>query len=273
MWMRELFSYSFIAPVLCGLVFYCSCKNNSDPSIIAEEDACLSTTMVFGAVTRGDSMCRQIALVFTADSFGDGGDLILNSLEENDIRASFFLTGNFYRNRKFRQLIMRMKSMNHYLGAHSDKHLLYCTWEDRANLLVTRDSFISDLLDNYTEMSSFGIGKIDAPYFLPPFEWYNDSINSWTKTLGFKLINYTPGTLSHTDYTTPRMRAYRSSEDIYESIVDYEMNKPAGLNGFILLLHLGTSPERTDKFYYRLGDLISYLKGRGYGFKRIDELL
>jgi peptidoglycan/xylan/chitin deacetylase (PgdA/CDA1 family) len=79
--------------------------------------------------------------------------------------------------------------------------------------------------------------------------------------------------LSHTDYTIPGTRAYRSSTEIYRSIVDYEAASDTGLNGFILLVHIGTAPERTDKFYMHLKDLLEELRSRGYEFKRIDELL
>jgi len=116
------------------------------------------------------------------------------------------------------------------------------------------------------------IGK-EASFFLPPYEWYNDSIVAWSKELKLQLINYTPGTLSHADYTTDHDKNYRSSETIYNSIIDYEKKSNTGLNGFILLLHIGTDPKRTDKFYKRLPELIKYLKGQGYNFKTIDELL
>jgi hypothetical protein len=55
--------------------------------------------------------------------------------------------------------------------------------------------------------------------------------------------------------------------------VDYEQSSPSGLNGFILLIHIGTAPNRTDKFYHRLDELIIWLKEKGYDLKRIDELL
>ena len=64
---------------------------------------------------------------------------------------------------------------------------------------------------------------------------------------------------------------YRSSEAIHRSILSYEAEK--GLNGFILLLHIGTDPKRTDKFYNRLDDLMRELMQKKYIFVRIDELL
>lgn len=88
------------------------------------------------------------------------------------------------------------------------------------------------------------------------------------------LINFTPGTRSNADYTTPDMGdRYVSSAAILQSILAHERQDPHGLNGFLLLIHIGTSPERTDKFYRSLEDLIVTLQERGYRFKRVDELL
>ena len=161
----------------------------------------------------------------------------------------------------------------HYLGAHSNEHLLYCDWQKRDSLLVTEQQFKSDLANNYAEMKNYGIAKSQAAYFLPPYEWYNDTIAAWTNEFGLQLINYTPGTGSTADYTTPGMKNYRSSEEIYRSIINYEKLNPGGLNGFILLLHIGTDPERTDKFYHKLPQLIKYLKTKGYQFQTVNQLL
>lgn len=139
--------------------------------------------------------------------------------------------------------------------------------------MVTEGQFKTDLLNNYAEMSGFGIEKKHADYFLPPYEWYNDSISQWTKELGLKLINLTPGSLTHADYTIPGEKNYRNSELIYQSVIDYEKKHASGLNGFILLMHIGTDPKRTDKFYYKLPQLLKWMKAKGYDLVRVDELL
>jgi peptidoglycan/xylan/chitin deacetylase (PgdA/CDA1 family) len=229
--------------------------------------------MLYGGIVRGDTTRAELALVFTGDEFADGGFHILQVLSDLQMKASFFLTGKFYKNPAFEELLQELVKQGHYLGAHSDQHLLYCSWEDRDSLLVDRSLFRQDLLDNYLAMETFGIEKEEAPFFLPPYEWYNDSISTWTLELGLQLVNYTSGTLSHTDYTVPGTRAYRSSAEIYSSILEYESASNTGLNGFILLVHIGTAPERTDKFYTHLKDLLEELRSRGYKYKRIDELL
>ena len=226
-----------------------------------------------GGITRGDSTQKKLALVFTGDEFADGGKEIRRILKEHKIRASFFFTGRFYRNKGFKKIIQSLKEDGHYLGAHSDQHLLYCDWSKRDSLLVSRELFRDDLLANYRAMEEFKVRKSQAPYFLPPFEWYNDSISHWTIELGLQLINYTAGTFSTADYTWPGLKNYKSSEQILNSIINREKNSPAGLNGYLLLLHIGTDPRRTDKFYSILPTLIRQILEKGYQFQRVDELL
>jgi peptidoglycan/xylan/chitin deacetylase (PgdA/CDA1 family) len=226
-----------------------------------------------GAIIRADTGTRQMALVFTGHEFSDGGEFIRGVLKGQDVRASFFFTGDFYREPANNALISHLAQDGHYLGPHSDKHLLYCSWDKREELLVSRDEFVRDIKSNYQAMKEYGIGEEKAAFFIPPYEWYNDTIAGWAKDLGLVLINFTPGTASNADYTTPGMPNYRTSEEIFKSIIGYESSDPHGLNGFILLLHIGTHPDRKDKFYRRLGELLDVLKARGYAFVRVDDLL
>jgi peptidoglycan/xylan/chitin deacetylase (PgdA/CDA1 family) len=212
--------------------------------------------------------------VFTGDEFGDGADFIAKALKKENIHGSFFLTGSFYRNKKFQKILADLKKNGNYLGSHSDKHLLYCDWTKRDSLLLTHREFTTDLENAYKELKQWGIEKKDAHYFLPPYEWYNDSISKWTNEIGLQLVNFTPGTRSNADYTYPEMgNKYLSSDTIFHSILNFEKNSSNGLNGFILLVHIGTDPRRTDKFYWKLPALINELKERGYHFVRIDGLL
>ena len=214
----------------------------------------------------------MIHLVFTGHEFADGGEIIQSVLSRHGVKASFFFTGDFYRNEKFAGLIASLKRGGHYLGAHSDKHLLYCTWEKRDSLLVTKEQLQKDILDNYKEMSRFGISQNDAKYFMPPFEWYNDSISAWTRQLGLILVNFTPGTYSNADWTHPELgKQYLSSDTILARILRYEEGKPHGLNGFLLLTHIGTDPRRKDRFYLRLDSLITSLLRKGYRFALLSE--
>lgn len=178
----------------------------------------------------------------------------------------------FYREHP--DLIRLLLKNGNYLGSHSNNHPLYCDWTKRDSLLITHRQFTNDLDSAYRTMRKFGITKRDAPYYLPAYEWYNDSIAAWTGEMGLHLINFTPGTYSNADYTFPQMgKKYLSGDSIFTRILRYEQKDPHGLNGFILLIHIGTDPRRTDKFYDQLPRLIDTLNKKEYRFVRIDELI
>ena len=74
---------------------------------------------------------------------------------------------------------------------------------------------------------------------------------------------------SNQDWSHPELgKGYYSSDFIYDKILKYEEEN--GMNGFILLSHIGATPKRPDKFYLRLDDLITELKQRGYQFELLD---
>ena len=151
-------------------------------------------------------------------------------------------------------------------------HLLYCDWNKRDSLLVTQDSFTTDLQKNIEAIKTLNIEVPAHKYLIPPYEWWNDSIARWANAIGWQLINYTPGIITAADYTYPEMTNYKSSDTLIQSLKKFETNNVSGLNGFIIIIHAGTDPRRKDKLYNGLDELINYLKKKDYEFKRIDEL-
>lgn len=229
-------------------------------------------TVTQGGITRMDSTHKEIALVFTADEFGEGLSGITQTLRQEQVKGSFFFTGNFYRNTQFKTGIQQLYKDGHYLGPHSDKHLLYCDWGKRDSLLITRQQFTNDIHNNLAAMQQLGIdtGKVNC--FIPPYEWWNGSIAKWSANLGLQIVCFTPGTGSNADYTYPEMgKTYKSSETIIQSVQTFEQQRAGKLNGVILLVHAGTDPRRRDKLYLHLQQLIKYLKQKGYRFKRVDD--
>lgn len=228
----------------------------------------------YGGIIRGDSTKKQITLIFTGHEFADGFQKVRNVLKKHNIKGAFFFTGDFYRNPRFTSLIKQLQSDGNYLGVHSDKHILYASWEKRDSTLISKEEFLDDLKKNYAEMAKFGITPEQAPYFLPPYEWYNADISQWCSELGLTLINFTPGTSSNQDWTYPELgNKYITSHQIFKNIINYEKSNTGGLNGFILLTHPGTDPRRRDKFYNILDKLISELKQKGYKFVSLEEML
>jgi peptidoglycan/xylan/chitin deacetylase (PgdA/CDA1 family) len=231
-------------------------------------------TVTQGGITRMDSTKKEIALVFTGDEFGEGLPAITTTLQQQKVKGSFFFTGNFYSDPRFERGIKKLYAQGHYLGPHSDRHLLYCDWQRRDSLLVSSAQFTADMQANLVRMQQLGIDTSKITAYIPPYEWWNDTIAQWSGKMGLQVISFTPGTTSNADYTYPELGAsYKSSAFILQSIKAFERNRTGKLNGVILLVHAGTDPRRKDKFYLHLQSLISYLKQQGYQFKKVDELV
>ena len=242
-------------------------RHNSIPDLSAKP-----WTFVEGGVTRGDVTKKQIALIFTGGDFGEGSHHILDVLARRNVKSSFFVTGDFIRKPELVPHLKRMVRDGHYLGPHSDAHALYAPWEDRGKTLVTEQFFKTDLQKNIDDLRSLGALKDGGPvYFIPPYEWYNADQTRWSREMNVLLFNFTPGSGSNRDWAPEAHKSFAPSRKIYEDILAYEQKDPHGLNGFILLLHLGS--ERTDKMFLLLEPLIEEINSRGYEFVRIDELL
>lgn len=220
-----------------------------------------------GGIIRTDPSVKHIDFVFTAADKADGAERIISTLRKYNIKGGFFFTGEFFE--MYPDVVRRLVAEGHYVGSHSYGHLLYAPWGSRDSLLVTKQEFEEDIFKSYKVLREFGI--TDAPYFIPPYEHYNATISSWVRQLGLQVINYTPGTFTNGDYTTPEMKRYFSGKEILGRIWEYERTDPNGLNGHIMLIHFGTDPARTDKFYDKLPGLIRELRRKGYSFTPLKD--
>jgi endoglucanase len=224
-----------------------------------------------GGIIRGPQTSKRIAIEFSADQFVEGGPTILDALASHHAKASFFLTGRCLRRQENKVLVRRIIDDGHYLGPHSNSHPLLVPWTGRKRAIVTREFFLDDLDQNLEAIERAGVKREQVKYFLPPYEWYNHEIVEWTRHAGLRLINHTSATRSAADYTEEQSGNFVSSQAIFDSIVREE--KRNGLNGHLLLFHLGAGPQRKDKMHRRIGELLDYLQQRGYELVRVDELL
>jgi hypothetical protein len=89
--------------------------------------------------------------------------------------------------------------------------------------------------------------------------------------MGVVLFNFTPGSGSNRDYAPEGHKSFVPSRQIVDDILAYERKDLHGLNGFLLLLHLGS--QRKDKVHPEIGRLLDELANCGYSFKRVDDML
>ena len=224
-----------------------------------------------GTIRRASTAEKKLALLFTADEHVDGAESIIQTLASHNLRAAFFLTGNALDAKGMREWTRNAITAGHYVGPHSDGHLLYAPWDDRQKSLLSKPRFQADLYRNLAELEELGADMQEPVYFVPPYEWHNAEHTEWAKELGCQMINFTEGTGSHRDFAPEDHKAFVPAEELVSDILKFESQSATGLNGHLLLLHLGAT--RKDKGYAKLGELIEQLHDRGYEFVRVDELL
>ncbi|HPS95747.1 MAG TPA: glycoside hydrolase family 9 protein [Bacteroidales bacterium] len=268
----DMGDYSSNEPTMdgtAGLSYYFASMENEGKEIRSSKGDKVTSVVKDsqGAIVRINPDKKVIYLIFSADSMFQGGEKIIGTLAKNKIKGSFFLTGNFARLPQMKPVIAKMIDAGHYVGAHSDRHLLYAPWDKRDISLVAGDSLINDIKRNIQELEKFGIKPADALWFLPPYEWYNKESVYTASVLGFKTINYTPGTATPADYTEPSMKSYKTSRELMDKLFAFEKEK--NLNGALILIHPGVVAERPDKLYDSLDSIIKRLKKLGYTFEKL----
>jgi endoglucanase len=227
-------------------------------------------TRIEGGIVRGPTDRKELSLIFTGGDHGKGTETILDVLQSSKVPAAFFLTGGYLAQEKLKPLIRRMFAEGHLVGPHSHGHLLYAPWEDRNKSLVSEKEFKSDLDLSIKELETYG--KLNRPiYFVPPYEWYNAQHVAWAKELDCRLICFTSGSGSHRDWIPEGEKRFKPSQEILADILKHEQDSPNGLNGHLLLLHLGS--KRQDKMHDQLQKLIDEIQNRGYKIVRADRLL
>lgn len=267
------------APRVVGFLFFVLLTAPA----LAPQPADVRFTYDHGAIVRGDRSKRQVALIFTGGDFGEGTAAILDSLKAADVKAGLFVTGGFLKDPQRRALIERAVREGHYVGPHSDQHLLYAPWDDRARSLVTEAEFRSDLQVNIGDLKSLGALRSQPMYFIPPYEWFNADQVRWAAAMGVTMFNYTPGAGLQRDYLPEGEKGFVASAELLKQLLARESKSPDGLNGYIMLMHLGAGlpsdrktavpTMRQDKMFRLLPALIRELRARGYEFVRIDEML
>ena len=261
----DIGDYSSNEPTMdgtAGLVAYAA-------ALEARGKACKAVKDAYGAIVRLNPDEKVVYLCFTADVNFNGAEKILKTLKKQKVKGNFFLTGNCLRHAPNQDVVRRIVSEGHYVGGHSDKHVLYCDWGADRPSLMSADDIIADLRANYAELAKFGVKREDAVWYLPPYEHYNAQSVNIIRGMGCQVVNYTPGIGTPADYTIPSMKNYKQAQPLIDGLWKFE--KENGLNGALVLIHPGIEKSRPEKerLYNRLDEIIRTLKKKGYRFDRL----
>lgn len=229
--------------------------------------------------TRGDVRRPWVALTFDGGADSRECARILDTLKSRQVRATIFLTGEFLG--RYAALVRRMAAEGHEIANHTDGHPHLTMWEEehthRTRPEIT-PAFVCDQLDRLKQkLARLGVPMV--PLWRAPYGETNPLINAWARSCGYRHAGWTQGTtwstnLDTNDWVPDSTHAgYFTSDQIVEKILNFGKNGPYGLNGGIVLMHLGTQRPERAWMVNKLGYLIDQLKGRGYKLVKISEMM
>ena len=193
----------------------------------------------------GDSSEKKLYLTFDAGYENGYTAGILDVLKKHDVKAAFFLVGNYLKTSP--ELVKRMVSEGHTVGNHTFSH-------PDMSAISTEDAFreeLSKLEDEYKNVT----GKEMLKFYRPPQGKYSETNLKMAKELGYKTIFWS---LAYVDW-------YESDQPTREEAFDKLI--PRVHPGAIVLLH---STSKTNAEI--LDELLTKWEKMGYKFKSITEL-
>ena len=193
----------------------------------------------------GDSSEKNLYLTFDAGYENGYMAGILDVLKKHDVKAAFFLVGNYLKTSP--ELVKRMVSEGHTVGNHTYSH-------PDMSAISTEDAFREELSKLEEEYKSV-TGKEMLKYYRPPQGKYSEANLKMAKELGYRTIFWT---LAYVDW-------YESDQPTKEEAFNKLI--PRVHPGAIVLLH---STSKTNAEI--LDELLTKWEKMGYKFKSITEL-
>lgn len=199
----------------------------------------------YGAAYLGDAQEKVLYLTFDAGYENGCTAQILDTLKKHDVKAAFFLVGNYLE--KNADLVRRMVDEGHIVGNHTMHHYDMSKLTDKA-------VFSKELTD--LETLFFDITGKDLPkYYRPPQGIYSEENLKMAQELGYQTVFWS---LAYVDWNND---AQPTADEAFQKLL------PRAHNGAVILLH-STSTTNAQI----LDELLTKWKGDGYTFATIDAL-
>lgn len=197
----------------------------------------------YGGMAIGNNLNPYIYLTFDVGYEGGYTNQILDTLKGNDVKAAFFVTGQFVKTNP--EIVKRMIDEGHIVGNHTINHksMPDCS-ED-----VLKDE-IMGLHQKIYEQFDY-----EMKYMRPPKGEYSEKTLAYVQKLGYIPVMWS---FAYDDWEDSKQgREEYGKQKIFDNLH----------NGEIMLLH-ATSKDNANI----LDNVLKEIKKQGYEFKTLDEM-
>ncbi len=232
------FAYSAVTTGSWGLSF----RQEGQPPI---GPAGADTLSKYDAVYVGDTSRKVLYLTFDSGYENGATEKILDVLKKHNIKAAFFLVGNYIE--KNADLVRRMVEEGHIVANHTMHHY-------DMSKLTEKESFAKEL-QGLEELFRQVTGKELPKYYRPPQGIYSEDNLKMAQELGYKTVFWS---LAYVDWNND---SQPTKEQAFAKLL------PRVHNGAVVLLH-STSQTNAEI----LDELLTKWEDQGYTFENIDAL-
>ena len=199
----------------------------------------------YDAVYLGDETQKKLYLTFDAGYENGCTAQILDTLEKHQVKAAFFLVGNYIEQNP--ELVCRMAEAGHTVGNHTYHHYDMSKIADKA----TFTEELRSLEQLYEETTGQQLSK----FYRPPQGVYSQENLQLAQELGYHTVFWS---LAYMDWVNDKQP---TADAAFSKLI------PRIHNGAIVLLH---STSRTNAEI--LDELLTRWEELGYRFGTLEEL-
>lgn len=192
--------------------------------------------------------CKENIIYLTFDAGFENGytTSILDTLKKHDVKAAFFLVGNYIEKNK--ELVKRMVEEGHIVGNHTYNH-------PDMSKISDMESFKKEI-NSLEELYKETTGQEMLKYYRPPQGKFNEENLNNANELGYKTIFWS---LAYVDWYVNKQP---TKEYAFQKLL------PRIHPGAVVLLH-STSKTNCEI----LDELLTKWKAEGYTFSSLNELV
>lgn len=229
----------------------------------------------------GSCELPMVSITFDGGSLANAAMNILDTLNSRNVKTTMFLTGQFIR--KHPEIVQKIVDHGHELGNHTLNHPRLTSFSEnrlqRTLAPVTQSVIFKELISADRLLAST-TGIHFAPLWRAPYGEYNEQLCKWARDAGYMHVGWRQGRSWKdgfdtndwiTDSETP---GFKTPDEVFTKIVTLANTKPYGINGGIILMHLGTlRKNRSEQVHFKLGVLIDSLRVLGYEIVPVSEMM
>ena len=256
-------------------------KKKITPKILPQKEYSYVPSKLPVSFDNGTTDKKLIALTFDGGAHINAADDILDTLMSRGVLSTMFLTGRFIR--KYPKLVQRIVIEGHDVGNHTSTHLHLTSWGEtrsQTTLPEVTGDVIGKELKNANIYFRKLIGYDMRPLWRAPYGEKNRQICLWAQQYGYLHVGWKQARTWRNNFDTndwvpdPETPGYHTPQEILEKFNDLADAQPYGMNGAIILMHLGTIRKKKEQQAHRVvGKLIDQLREKDYEFVTVTVLL